>query len=284
MDSAMKTPANFPHMGQPMFMPEALERASELLEEGNLEAAIRELETGLEDARRESGAVDSQGRTALATMLADIYQEAGEFTKARRMLGEEVAFLESQFEQVKAGGNPFEKRKFFTDLTVLRDNHTRVSLIGEPAPEILVKHWINSSPLSLESLRGRVLMLEFWATWCRSCVEVFPKVKRLHEEHADRGLSVLALTRHYYTSPGPVESAEQELELIHNYVREHALEFPVGVSEDATTQMTYGAVGLPTVALIDRRGIVRAFGRFEGGEAGDPIFEEMLARCLDETA
>ncbi|HEX8748585.1 MAG TPA: tetratricopeptide repeat protein, partial [Pyrinomonadaceae bacterium] len=156
MDSAMKTPANFPPMGQPMFMPEALERASELLEEGNLEAAISELEAGLEDARASNGAVDSQGRTALATMLADIYQEAGEFQKARRMLGEELSFLEQQFEQVKQSGNPFEKRKFFTDLTVLRDNHTRVSLIGETAPEILVKHWINSEPLSLEALRGQV--------------------------------------------------------------------------------------------------------------------------------
>lgn len=280
----MKTPANLPPVGGPMFMPEALERASELLEEGNLEAAIRELEAGLEEARAKPGSVDSQGRTALATMLSDIYQEAGEFQKARLMLGQELSFLEQQFEQVKQSGNPFEKRKFFTDLTVLRDNHTRVSLIGEPAPEILVKHWINSEPLSLSGLRGQAVLLEFWATWCRSCVEVFPKVKRLHEEHAGRGLRVLALTRHYYTSPGPVESAEKELELIHNYVREHSLEFPVGVSEDASTQMTYGAVGLPTVALIDRRGVVRAFGRFDGGEEGDPLFEEILAQCLDETA
>lgn len=278
----MKTPANMPPMGQPMFMPEALERASELLEEGNLEAAISELEAGLVDARAANNAVDSQGRTALATMLADIYQEAGEFQKARLMLGEELSFLEQQFEQVKQSGNPFEKRKFFTDLTVLRDNHTRVSLIGETAPEILVKHWINSEPLSLEALRGQVLLLEFWATWCRSCVEVFPKVKRLHQEHAASGLKVLALTRHYYTSPGPVDSAEKELELIHNYVREHSLEFPVGISEDATTQMAYGAVGLPTVALIDRRGVVRAFGRFDGGEEGDPLFEEILARCMEE--
>ena len=282
MDSVMKTPANFPAMGQPTFMPEALERASQLLEEGNLEAAILELEGGLEEARCSAGALDLQARTALATMLADLYQEAGEFQKARLMLAEELAYLEAQFEEVKRSASPFEKRKFFTDLTVLRDNHTRVSLIGEPAPEILIKHWINSAPLSLEDLRGRVLLLEFWATWCRSCVEVFPKVKRLYEEHGERGLSVLALTRHYYTSPGPVDSAEKELELIHNYVREQALEFPVGVAEDATTQMTYGAVGLPTVALIDRRGVVRAFGRFDAGEAGDPIFEEILARCLDE--
>lgn len=278
----MKTPVNFPAMGQPMFMPEALERASELLEEGNLEAAILELENGLKDARENPSTVDSQGRTALATMLSDLYQEAGEFLKARDMLAEELSFVQEIFEQVKGSGTPFEKRKIFTDLTVLRDNHTRVSLIGQPAPEILVKHWINSDPLSLESLRGRVLLLEFWATWCRSCTEVFPKVKRLHEEHADKGLTVLALTRHYYTSPGPVESAEKELELIHHHVREHGLEFPVGVSEDATTQMTYGAVGLPTVALIDRLGTVRAFGRFDGGEEGDPLFEEVLLRCLDE--
>jgi thiol-disulfide isomerase/thioredoxin len=280
----MKTPVNFPPLGQPVFMPEALERASELWEEGNLAAAITELESGLEEARLKSSATDSQeARTAIATMLADIYQEAGEFQKARLMLAEELSFLENLFAQVKAGGgSPLEKRKIFTDLTVLRDNHTRVSLIGRPAPEILVKHWINSPPLSLAALRGRVLLLEFWATWCRSCAEVFPKIKRLHEEHAERGLNVLALTRHYYTSPGPVQSAEQELELIHSHVREHGLEFPVGVSEDATTQMSYGAVGLPTVALIDRRGLVRAFGRFDN-EGGDALFEEVLARCLCES-
>ena len=278
----MNTPINFPPVGQPVFMPEALERASELLEEGNLEAAIRELETGLEDARSAPGTVDSQGRTALATMLSDIYQETGEFIKAREMLAEELSYLEKLFEQVKLSGNPFEKRKIFTDLTVLRDNHTRVSLIGQSAPEILVKHWFNSEPLSLKSLRGRVVVLEFWATWCGSCVGVFPKIKRLHEEHADGGLSVLALTRHYHTSPGPVETADKELELISNYVREHGLLFPVGVSEDATTQMTYGAVGLPTVALIDRRGVVRAYGRFDGDES-DPLFEEMLMRCLSES-
>src|SRR4051794_7475833 len=122
MDSVMKNPPNFPQMGAPMFMPEALERASELLEEGNLPAAIRELEAGLEEARRGVGAVDSQGRTALATMLADIYQEAGEFQKARLMLGEELSFMEAQFEQVEQSSNAFEKRKFFTDLTVLKDN------------------------------------------------------------------------------------------------------------------------------------------------------------------
>lgn len=280
MDSA-KPPVNFPAAGQPIFMPAALERASELLEEGDLDAAIRELEGGLEDARRSSQEVDSQARAAMATMLADIYQEAGEFEKARTMLAEELAHLESIFERVKQSANPFEKRKFFTDLTVLRDNHTRVSLIGRRAPEIQVKHWINSAPLSLASLEGRVVLLEFWATWCGSCRDVFPKIKRLHDEHAERGLSVLALTRHYYTSHGPVESAEKELELIHSYVREHGLEFPVGVSEDAATQMSYGAVGLPTVALLDRRGVVRAYGRFDGGQS-DPLFEEILARCLEE--
>ena len=225
MDSAMKTPANFPPLGQPMMMPAELERASELLEEGNLEAAITELENGLQ-AAREADDTDSQARAALATMLADIYQEAGEFAKARDMLAVEVAHLENLFREIKATGTPFEKRKIFTDLTVLRDNHTRVSLIGEPAPEINIKHWINSEPLSLEDLRGEVLLLEFWATWCRACDEVFPKIKRLHDEHAGRGLRVLALTRYYHTSPGgPVNSAEQELELIEKHVRDHALNF-----------------------------------------------------------
>ena len=62
-------------------------------------------------------------------------------------------------------------------------------------------------------------------------------------------------------------------------VREHELDFRVGVSETERTQELYGATGMPTLCLIDRQGIVR-YAHFGGGD--DPKFNEILSRCLNE--
>jgi hypothetical protein len=77
------------------------------------------------------------------------------------------------------------------------------------------------------------------------------------------------------------DSEEQELELMRQMTGEHKLSFRIGVAPDERTQEQYGATGLPTLALIDRRGVVR-YAHFGGGE--DPKFEATLKSCLDESA
>jgi hypothetical protein len=77
------------------------------------------------------------------------------------------------------------------------------------------------------------------------------------------------------------DSQEEELELMRKVVREQDLGFRVGVAEDERTQELYGATGLPTLALVDRRGVVR-YAHFGGGV--DPKFNEILMKCLDERA
>src|ERR1044071_7362189 len=159
-----------------------LDRAFELQAEGQLSAAQEELEAGLAEARSTPDDIEFQSRVMLVLVLADAYQSGGETEKARAVLAEEKEFAESFFQSVVATGTLIEKRMAAGGVTQLRDRATQLSLIGREAPEIDIQTWINSEPLTLEDLRGRVVLLEFWATWCKPCQEMFPKLRQLHEE------------------------------------------------------------------------------------------------------
>jgi thiol-disulfide isomerase/thioredoxin len=121
------------------------------------------------------------------------------------------------------------------------------------------------------------VLLEFWATWCKPCREMFPKLKKLHEQTASRGLEIVALTRHYLAYGGTEESMQEELQLMRTTVTEHGLSFPVGVAPDERLQAIYGANGLPTCFLIDRQGVIR----YAGPGAEDPAFDAVMEQSLN---
>ena len=212
--------------------------------------------------------------------LADVYQSTGENQKACEMLAEELAFAEKITQIMQATGTPSQKRASTSGYLQVRDRATQMELIGQDAPEISVKEWIKGEPATLADLGGRVVLLEFWATWCKPCQEMFPKLQKLYEKEAGRGLEIIALTRHYMAYGGTAESRSDELQLMRRMVTESAVTFAVGVAEDERLQGVYGANGLPTVALIDRRSVVR----YAGPGADDPLFDDAIRRCLDESA
>jgi thiol-disulfide isomerase/thioredoxin len=255
-----------------------LERAIELRGAGDVDGATSELERALEEARQTPYEIKLQTRVRLTTMLTGSYLAIGKTRQAREMLAEESVYAEKIFELIQATGSVAEKRMANADRIQIRDLAIQLSLMGQPAPEIEVARWINSEPQSLADLRGQVVLLEFWATWCKPCHEMFPKLKALHDEHTERGLRIIALTRHYMAYGGSASAREDELEMIRQFVAERALTFPVGVAEDERLQTLYGATGLPAVALIDRQGTVRY--RFGGGT--DALFQQILKECLDE--
>ncbi|HEY0004902.1 MAG TPA: TlpA disulfide reductase family protein [Pyrinomonadaceae bacterium] len=243
-----------------------------------LPAALSELESAMDRARAAPYEVEFRTRIELVLSLAEAYLSTGAQDRARLLLDEEVAFAEKIFELVQSAGTPEQKRAAAAGRTQLRDRSRHLSLIGHQAPEICVDTWLSGEPATLESLRGRVVLLEFWATWCKPCREMFGKLRRLDEEYGARGLDVLALTRYYYAARGEASTQEQELELMRRMVLEHGIKFRVGVAPDEATQELYGANGLPTLALVDRVGVVR-YAHFGGGE--DARFEELLRRSLE---
>lgn len=254
----------------------ALDRASELQYHGKLDEAASELERGLSTARETPYEIEFLSRIRLGMTLADLYVALDRLADAAVVAGEEAAFAEKINQLMQATGKPDQKRTAMSGFLQTRDRATQLKLIGQTAPEISVTQWINRGPLSLAEARGRVALLEFWATWCKPCHEMFPKLNALHDEHNARGFEIIALTRHYLAYRGTDEARAEELQLMRKMVDEHSVRFHVGVAEDEKLQTIYGANGLPTVALIDREGIVRYVGA--GGE--EPLFLRILEQHL----
>jgi len=257
-----------------------LDLAAGLQRAGKLNEAATELEGALATARATPYEIEFQTRIRLGMTLSDVYLSLDQIQKARALLADEVAFAQKISEIMQATGTPEQRRAATSGYLQVRDRGAQMALIGQPAPDISVKTWIKGGPVTLEDLRGRVALLEFWATWCKPCQEMFPKLKQLHEEATERGLEIIAITRHYLAYGGTEERMQEELQLMTRTVTEHDVGFPVGVAEDERLQAIYGANGLPTAVLIDRQGVVRYAG--PGGE--DRGFDEILEKCLAESA
>lgn len=257
-----------------------LNRASELQHAGKFGEALAELETALATARATPYEIEFQTRIRLGTTLADTYLSLDRIQDARDLLSDEVAFAERISQIMQATGTLHQKRAATSGFLQVRDRAAQVALIGGPAPEISVKDWIIGEPVTLAELKGKIALLEFWATWCKPCQEMFPKLVSLHNSHAADGLELIALTRHYMAYGGTPEAMQEELQLIRSTVSQQGVKFRVGVAADEQLQAVYGANGLPTVVLIDRRGIVR----YAGPGAEDKAFNIALQECLDGAA
>jgi len=243
-----------------------------------MDQAVSTLESALREARENSDESGAKTRFVLAMMLPQLYLTLGAVNEAVEMLDAEVSFASERLKSIKLTGTTEQKQYANRVFVELRDYRTRLKLVGQPAPEIEVKEWISGESASLAALRGQVILLEFWATWCKPCEQMFPKLKQLADEYGARGLNVIALTRHYLAYRATPEAQADELNLMRKMVTDHALTFRVGVSEDERTQDLYGAAGVPTMAIIDRAGVVRHF--YDGDEER---VRQIVESCLSES-
>lgn len=120
--------------------------------------------------------------------------------------------------------------------------------------------------VSLAALRGQVVLLNFWATWCPPCREEMPSMERLHQEFKAQGLAVLAVNIQ--------ESPKQ----VARFMRDFRLTFPALLDVDATIAGRYGVRGLPSTYLIDRTG--RVVGQVVGARDWAGPAAKALARSL----
>jgi thiol-disulfide isomerase/thioredoxin len=126
-----------------------------------------------------------------------------------------------------------------------------------PAPEIDIVEWLDHKPVKLADLRGRVVLLDFWATWCAPCRFTMPKLKTLHERFKKEGLVVVGLTQFFGREGNKVLTQAEELASLRAYKKDLKLPYAFAVALDSDNDERYGVSSIPTAFLIDRRGRVR---------------------------
>ncbi len=126
-----------------------------------------------------------------------------------------------------------------------QDQMMRMDLVGSFAPTWKdVEVASGSFPPSISSLRGRVVLLDFWATWCAPCRVVIPKLDDLQSRYGAQGLSVLGVST-------------EDTQDVALFARRMAMHYGVASDRHGQTSRTYGVVSLPTLVVIDKRGVVR---------------------------
>ncbi len=120
----------------------------------------------------------------------------------------------------------------------------RPPLVGSPAPEIVLPD-LQGKEVRLSDFRGKTVLLNFWATWCKPCKEEMPAMQASYDKLRDQGFVVLAVNE--------LENTNKVIE----HIRTHGHTFPVVMDHSNRIANRYGVVGLPASFLIDRQGIVR---------------------------
>jgi len=120
----------------------------------------------------------------------------------------------------------------------------RPPLVGAPAPEIALKD-LQGQEVRLSDLHGKVVLVNFWATWCKPCKEEMPAMQASYERLRDQGFVVLAVNE------------LEDVEKVAEHIKTHGHTFLVVMDHNNGVANRYGVVGLPASFLIDRQGIVR---------------------------
>lgn len=141
--------------------------------------------------------------------------------------------------------------------------------LGEGAPEIAAQRLSGSDGVSLADLRGHVVVIDFWATWCGPCRRIMPELDRIYQRHHAAGLAVIGIAR----------EPEQRL-------RDHIAAMPVSYTvarDTGGTLSRYGVRALPTLVVLDRTAQVRdVVVGLDGGSIGR--LDQLVQRLLTEPA
>lgn len=145
-----------------------------------------------------------------------------------------------------------------------------LQLLGNDAPGLTVSEWVNGDPVTLESLEGKVVLVDFFQIICPGCKRAKPLIEAMQKAYGDQGLAVVGVAVAFE------EEAHQQPEQIRSYVETTGYDWPVGIDQDLkATFADFRAQGSPWTVLIDRSGTVRYASFFNEDDIADRI-EDLL--------
>ena len=146
-----------------------------------------------------------------------------------------------------------------------------------------MNEWIDLQPTKLADLRGKVVLLDFWATWCAPCRVTLPRLQKWHDSYKDKGLVILGLTTFYGHAEGKPLTRPQELDYLREFKKKFALHYGFAVSDADDNDRNYAVSSIPTTFLIDRRGVVR-FISVGSSDMEAAALTRMIKKLIDEPA
>ena len=145
---------------------------------------------------------------------------------------------------------------------------------GNSAPDITSPTWINSQPLKMEELRGKVVMVEFWTFGCWNCRNIEPYVKQWYKKYEKDGLVVIAVH-------SPEFDHEKEIDRVKDYVEDNNISYAVPIDNEFRNWRRYHNRYWPTLYVIDKKGTIQ-YTRI--GEGAYEQTEKTIQRLLAEPA
>lgn len=116
--------------------------------------------------------------------------------------------------------------------------------VGEVAPDFTLRTLDGEMQYQLSELKGQVVYLDFWASWCGPCRRAFPEVMKLHDEFAEKGLEVLAISLD--KAPGPAKQ----------FIAKQGSTFPALFDASQKAAVGYGVRSIPSTVIVDAEGKV----------------------------
>ncbi len=125
-------------------------------------------------------------------------------------------------------------------------NAKRAPAIGAPAP-VLALHDLNDAPQTLESLKGRVVVLNVWATWCQPCREELPQLEALFQQFKAQNVAMIGVS----------VDAEGMGSDVRDFAKEHGMSYPIWLDPDHDFALKFLTIGVPETFVVDAAGVIR---------------------------
>lgn len=159
---------------------------------------------------------------------------------------------------------------YITSSTSIKDTRSGISLptIRFAAPEFSLLD-LHANKVSLSELRGKVILINFWASWCPPCQAEMPALQSVYNDMSDMDCSILAVN----------DNTRDDLAAINLFLQEQNLSLPVFMDLDGTVSRGYQVIALPTSFFIDRNGVIK---KVTVGQKTDEYIKGELLDLLHE--
>jgi len=193
-----------------------------------------------------------------------------------------------KIEALSAARGTFERME-----SAIAKGREYAAFVGKDAAPLVAKTWVNGTPVSDADLKGKVVLLDFWAIWCGPCIATFPHLREWNEKYGDKGLVMVGVTSYYdykwddaagycaRAGTGEDVTPEQELAMLEKFASYYHLKHRFAVNERDNRELSeyYGVSGIPHVVVIDQQGKVRMIRVGSGKQNADDI-SRLLAELL----